>query len=125
VFWLTFAMAGVLYGGLGPDGDQLRGWMELDVLAAILPALGLRLVFDALTTVPGALVTRRMQFRYTALQVASGQCRGRRLCIWLVLEGFALWALVLSQIANGFVAMVVSFMAARWRPGRDVSKPRR
>jgi teichuronic acid exporter len=38
-----------------------------------------------------------------------------------VLEGFALWALVLSQIANGFVAMVVSVLAARWRPGRAVS----
>jgi teichuronic acid exporter len=43
------------------------------------------------------------------------------LCVWLVLEGFALWALVLSQIANAFVAMAVSVLAARWRPGRGVS----
>jgi teichuronic acid exporter len=122
VFWLTFAMAGVLYVGLVLTATSFAAWMELDVLAAILPALGLRLVFDALTTVPGALVTRRMQFRYTALRSLLANAVAAALCIWLVMEGFALWALVLSQIANGFVAMVVSFMAARWWPGRDVSK---
>jgi teichuronic acid exporter len=51
VFWLTFAMAGVLLWAWSCSAP-LRGWMELDVLAAILPALGLRIVFDALATVP-------------------------------------------------------------------------
>jgi teichuronic acid exporter len=83
--------------------------METDILAAILPVLALRILFDAIATVPGALVARRMQFRYTALRSLLANAVAAGLCVWLVLEGFALWALVLSQIANGFVAMVVSF----------------
>jgi teichuronic acid exporter len=55
--------------------------MEVDVLAAILPVLGLRILFDALATVPARSSTRRMQFRYTALRsllanaVAAGPVR--------------------------------------------------
>jgi teichuronic acid exporter len=121
VFWLTLAVAGGLYGGLVVSATWFANWMEVDVLAAILPVLGLRILFDALLTVPGSLVTRRMQFRYTALRSLLANAVAAGLCVWLVLEGFALWALVLSQIANSFVAMVVSFLAARWRPGRELS----
>jgi teichuronic acid exporter len=121
VFWLTLAVAGGLYGGLVVSAAWFANWMEVEVLAAILPVLGLRILFDALLTVPGSLVTRRMQFRYTALRSLLANAVAAGLCVWLVLEGFALWALVLSQIANSFVAMVVSFLAARWRPGRELS----
>jgi hypothetical protein len=41
-----------------------------------------------------------MQFRYTALRGLLANAVAAGLCVWLVLEGFALWALVLSQIAN-------------------------
>jgi O-antigen/teichoic acid export membrane protein len=75
-------------------------WMGVEVLAAILPVLGLRILFDAALTVPGSLVARRMQFRYTALRSLLANAVAAGLCVWLVLEGFALWALVLSQIAN-------------------------
>jgi teichuronic acid exporter len=121
VFWLTVGIAAILLTGLVLFAAPLARWMETDILAEILPVLALRIPFDAIATVPGALVARRMQFRYTALRglLANGVAAG--LCVWLVLEGFALWALVLSQIANGFVAMMVSVLAARWRPGRAVS----
>jgi teichuronic acid exporter len=100
-------MAGVLYGPVlfcraasrldgarRPGGDPARP----------RPAHPLRRARDG----AGALVARRMQFRYTALRSLLANAVAAGLCVWLVLEGFALWALVLSQIANGFVAMVVS-----------------
>jgi teichuronic acid exporter len=121
VFWLTVGLALVLYAGLAFGAPVLTRWLGLDILSAILPVLGLRILFDAVAAVPASLVARRMQFRYTALRSLLANGIAAALCVWLVLEGFALWALVLSQIANGFVAMVVSLMAARWRPGRQVS----
>jgi teichuronic acid exporter len=121
VFWLTCGIAAILLAGLVLFAAPLAVWMEVDVLADILPVLALRIPFDALATVPGALVARRMQFRYTALRGLLANAMAACLCVWLVLEGFALWALVLSQIANAFVAMAVSVLAARWRPGRGVS----
>jgi O-antigen/teichoic acid export membrane protein len=121
VFWLTVGIAAILLTGLVLFAAPLARWMETDILAEILPVLALRIPFDAIATVPGALVARRMQFRYTALRglLANGVAAG--LCVGLVLAGYALWALVLSQIANAFVGMVVSLFAARWRPGRRVS----
>jgi teichuronic acid exporter len=62
-----------------------------------------------------------MQFRYTALRSLLANAVAAALCVWLVLEGFALWALVLSQIANGFVAMVVSVSRRTLAAGAGVS----
>lgn len=121
VFWLTIAVALVLYLGLWLGAPLFASAMELGILAAILPVLGLRILFDAVAAVPMSLVARRMQFRHTAMRSLLANAVAAALCVWLVLEGHALWALVLSQIANSFVAMVIALLAARWRPGWRVS----
>jgi teichuronic acid exporter len=121
VFWLTVSLALVLCAGLWLGAPWLAELTGSAVLATILPVLGLRILFDATAAVPASLVARRMQFRYTALRSLLANAVAAALCVGLVLAGYALWALVLSQIANAFVGMVVSLFAARWRPGRRVS----
>lgn len=121
VFWMTLGAGLAVYGALWLATPILAAWTGLGVLTAILPVLGLRILFDAAATVPASLVARRMQFRYTALRSLLANAVAAALCVWLVFEGYALWALVLSQIANGFVAMAVALVAARWRPGAAVS----
>lgn len=121
VFWMTLGTALAVYGGLWLATPTLAAWTGLGILTAILPVLGLRILFDAVAAVPASLVARRMQFRYAALRSLLANGVAAALCVWLVLEGYALWALVLSQIANGFVAMAVALLAARWRPGGAVS----
>jgi teichuronic acid exporter len=121
VFWTTMAVAAALYAALALAAPVLARWLDTDILAVILPVLALRILFDAAAAVPGSLVARRMQFRYTALRSTLANGIGALVCIGLVVMGHALWALVLSQIVNSFVALVVTAMAARWRPGRSGS----
>lgn len=121
VFWTTTGLALVLFALIALSAPTLSVWLELEVLAAILPVLALRIVFEAVSAVPVALVARRMQFRYTALRSLLANGVAAALCVWLVVQGYALWALVLSQIANAAVGMIVALMAARWRPGWAVS----
>jgi teichuronic acid exporter len=79
--------------------------MELDILPAILPVLALRILFDAIATVPAPLVARRMQFRYTALRS-------------LLANGVAAGALRLAG-AGGLRALGAGPVADRQRLRRD------
>jgi O-antigen/teichoic acid export membrane protein len=116
VFWLTLVLALFGYGALVVLSPVIALWGDTAVLKAILPVLALRLVFDAGLTVPAALITRKMEFRVIALRTTVANGIGAVLCIWMVIHGYALWALVLSQVVTSFVALVVTLFAAGWRP---------
>lgn len=120
VFWLVLVIAVAGYAALVVLAGDIARWSDVPLLQTILPVLGLRLVFDALLTVPASLVMRRMQFRSIAIRTAVANGLGAVVCLAMVVTGFALWALVASQVITSFVGMVVAFGAAQWRPGLDV-----
>ncbi|MCU4654380.1 oligosaccharide flippase family protein [Roseibacterium sp. SDUM158016] len=120
VFWTVMAVGVALFAALAFAAPAIADWTGTAILSDILPVLALRIPLDAAAAVPTALVARRMQFRYTALRSALANGVGAVVCIWLVLEGYALWALVVSQLVNAVVALVVTAWAARWRPGLRV-----
>ncbi|MGL5011670.1 MAG: oligosaccharide flippase family protein, partial [Paracoccaceae bacterium] len=92
----------------------------MPLLKYILPVLGLRLISDALLTVPASLIVRRMEFRSVALRTTIANGIGAVVCLAMVLTGFALWALVASQVISSLVAMIVAFAGADWRPGAQI-----
>ncbi|MGL4237182.1 lipopolysaccharide biosynthesis protein [Tabrizicola sp.] len=120
LFWIVlgFALAG--YGLLLALSSWIAGWSDFPLLETILPILGLRLIFDALLTVPASLIVRRMQFRSVAIRTAVANGIGAVVCLAMVLTGYALWALVMSQVITSLTGMIVAFAAAGWRPGWQI-----
>lgn len=116
VFWMALVSGGLMYGGLLAFAAPIASWVEVGEIEAILPILALRLIFDAAATVPTALIARRMQFRYVAIRTTVANAVGAVVCLWMLAEGYALWALVVSQVVNSFIAMSVTAFAAGWRP---------
>ena len=117
VFWLTGFLAVAATVCLVVSSPALARLTGTPLVASILPVLSLRLVFDAGMTVPAALIQRRMQFRYIAVRTTLANGAGAALCIWMVFQGHALWALVLAQVVTSFAALVITLLAAAWRPG--------
>lgn len=117
LFWLTFAVAALGYGALVVLSPSIAAVSEIPLLAAILPVLGLRLFFDALLTVPASLILRRMQFKAVAVRTTIANGIGAVVCLVMVLMGYALWALVVSQVITSLTTLVVAAVAAGWRPG--------
>ncbi|MBF9033138.1 oligosaccharide flippase family protein [Rhodobacterales bacterium HKCCE2091] len=117
VFWSAVIVAAALLAALAFAAPAIAGWSDTAILAQILPVLALRLILDAASAVPSSLISRRMQFRTTALRTTAGNVAGALACLWLVFQGYAIWALVLSQIVNSAVAAVITAYGARWRPG--------
>lgn len=120
VFWLGFGSGMAVFLGLvaaAPLAVQLTGQ---PIIGTILPVLALRLPFEAMATVPNALISRQMDFRAFALRSMLASLLASVLCIVLLLMGFAIWALVISQLAGSLVASIASMLVARWWPGRMV-----
>lgn len=122
VFWLALLAGAAGYGGILLAAPAAAAWSGVPVLAQILPVLGLRLLFDAALTVPAALVARRMRFRLVALRTAVANGLGAAVCLVLVLQGFALWALVAAQLVTSAAAWAVAQASAGWRPGLAASR---
>lgn len=118
VFWICTGLAVVFYGVLTAMASLLAGWFEVAVLAQILPVLAIKLVLDAMAVVPTALVMRRMDFRTIALRAVLANSVAGAVCLVMAFNGFALWALVASQVLTSLVMLVVTILAARWLPGR-------
>lgn len=122
LFWLTMVLGVVIAGSVVLLSPVIARIAEVPLLAAILPILALKLIFDAGVAVPSALITRRMEFRYFAIRTTMANGISSALCLWLVLHGFALWSLVFAQIAQSLTGLVVTLFAARWRPRLTFSR---
>ncbi|APG48943.1 oligosaccharide flippase family protein [Phaeobacter porticola] len=121
-FWLTMLIALACIGGLVFGAPLIASWTNLSSLAIILPVLSLRILFIALGNIPAALVNRRMEFRKIALRTTLANGLGAAGCLLLVLQGYAIWALIMAQVITAVVGCVVSFSTAHWRPGLQLSR---
>lgn len=120
LFWLVLGIAIPGYGVLVALSPAIAEWSDFPLLEQILPILGLRLIFDAALTVPASLIVRQMRFRSVAVRTTIANGFSAVVCLLMVLAGYALWALVLSQLVASLTGMVVAFAAAGWRPGGQV-----
>ncbi|AUR01100.1 oligosaccharide flippase family protein [Phaeobacter inhibens] len=121
-FWLTMAIALAAIAVLVISAPLIASWTKLDVLAVILPVLSLRILFVSLGNIPAALVNRRMEFRHIALRTTLANGLGAAGCLLLVLQGYAIWALIMAQVITAVVGCIVSYWTADWRPGFQLSR---
>ncbi len=122
VFWLCFVAAAVLYLPLVLLADPLALWLGEPVLVALLPFLGLRLWFEMLAIVPGAMITRTMRFRLIALRTAIANTAAAAVCLTMLWLGYGFWSLAASQVTAVAVAAAVLLWSVGWRPGFRVSR---
>lgn len=121
VFWLATGVGVAVFIALVAGAPLAARLTGQPIIAVILPVLAIRVPFEAMAAVPNAVISRRMDFRSFALRSMLASLIASSLCIVLLLLGFAIWALVISQLTGSLVAAIASMMAARWRPGRLVS----
>lgn len=122
VFWLSLGVGAAAYALLWIAAPWIAQNREAPELSSFLRVLGAKLVLDALSTVPGALLQRRMEFRAIAIRSMAGNALGAALCLVLVYAGQPLWGLVLSQVLTSVVTTVVAAVVARWLPDGGIQR---
>jgi len=116
VFWLCMGVAVAIFGVLVLTAPWLAWLLQEPGLAVFVPVLATRVVFDLATVVPNALLTRAMSFDKMAWRTTFASLLSAALCLVLLLMGYGIWALALSQVASSFAVCVGSILAVNWLP---------
>lgn len=116
VFWVTLAVAAVLYIILFTVAPWIEKFYEMTKLMAPFRVLALMLFPGALNSVQLAIVSRKLDFkkvfRSNLVAIITSGVAG----VVLALLGAGLWALVAQSLLNTVVACVVMWFTVKWRP---------
>lgn len=117
VFWLCVCAAVLIFGALCVAAPFVASSSGDPLLAALVPFISARVIFDMAAAVPNALLVRTMSFRMLALRTTAASLVAAVVCLGLLWAGFGLWALAASQLAGSVTTCIGALIAARWLPG--------
>lgn len=116
VFWLCLGAGVLLYGILFLAAPLLGNVLGEDGLPLLIAVLATRVIFDMAAIVPNALLARSMAFDRLAIRATVASLVGAAVCLVLLLLGYGLWALAISQLTASIAAYVGSQLSVSWRP---------
>lgn len=116
VFWMSGAIAAVLFVLIFLCAPWIAGFYEDEALIWPLRVLSLVLLFNAYNSVQIAKVTKDLELRKTFNATLSAMIASGAIGIVSALLGAGLWALVFQQLSyQGVTCLVLRFQVA-WRP---------
>ncbi|WP_449386428.1 lipopolysaccharide biosynthesis protein [Cellulomonas soli] len=115
-FWFSTVVGGLMCVGLLLFAPVLADLFHLPDLVPVLRVMTISIAFVVVTSIPYALLRRRMQFRALAVQGAIAALLAQVVAVVTALAGMGVWALVLQLIVAQGVSAVLAWIWARWRP---------
>ncbi|MCR2784995.1 MULTISPECIES: lipopolysaccharide biosynthesis protein [unclassified Microbacterium] len=115
-FWFSLTAGVALAGLLFVAAPLFAVMFGSPSVAPVIRALSIVVVLTALSSVPMALLRRRMQFRALAGQGVAASLVGQAVAVGAALGGLGVWALVLQTISAQLVMTALACVAARWWP---------
>ena len=116
VFYLSFAIACIMYVGIFFAAPSVAEFYEEPDLVGVLRLLCLTLPMGALSSVQNAIVSKKLLFRkqlyVTLISVIISGTTG----IFMAYKGFGVWALVTQQIVLQSVTILSMTFIVKWWP---------
>ena len=107
---LGLTVAGLLLAG------PIAALVREPALAPVLRVLSITYIFSALSSIPTALLERRLAFRLLAMRTILSITGGGFAGIAMAIGGFGAWALVGQQLVAAVLSAVLLMSVAQWRP---------
>ena len=120
-FWYGIGAAGVLGGALFLASPLIAKAVGIPEAARVIAALAPTVLLVAVSSVPIALLRRRLAFRVLALQSFLASATSQLLAVILALNGWGVWALVAQLVVSQLVVAVLALATAGFRPSRTFS----
>lgn len=90
-------------------------------IAPVVRWLSLTMLFNALSSVPSAILTRDLDFRPLALRSFAAVFVSGIVGVIMAYKGFGVWSLVGQQLINAGLGCVFLWFAVPWRPRLVIS----
>jgi PST family polysaccharide transporter len=115
-FWASLA-TGALAAGVGIAGaDFVSQLLGEPRLAPVLRVLSLGLLLSGISSIPEAILTRRLAFRSLAIRKLLATAAGGVAGVVAAIAGLGVWSLVTQILVQGAVGAVVLWTTVSWRP---------
>lgn len=116
VFFVNLLSSFLLYGILYFAAPFIAQFYEKDILINLIRALGLSLIFNALSLVQSTKLNKALQFKTQfKLQIPS-LIISAVVSIWMAYNGYGVWSLVAKDLTFAFVANIQLWWYAKWIP---------
>lgn len=115
-FWFSVSAGLLLTAGLIAIAPVLGGVFRSDQVVPVLQVLALSVLFLGVTSVPMALLRRRMQFKKLAAQGTVAALVAQAVAVGMTFAGLGVWALVGQTLASPIVQGILAWIEAKWRP---------
>lgn len=116
VFYLSLAVAVLLYGVLFVSSPWIAGFYKEPVLVGVLRLLSLTVIVGAVNSIQNVVLTREMKFELSfKVSMISTVCSGV-VGVGMAYGGYGVWALVGSALTAQVASTVVLWIIVDWRP---------
>ena len=116
VFVINLALSIVFYALLYVIAPYVASFYGQPILKSLLRVVALMLVIGSLSSVPGLLLTIRVDFKTKAFISLTTSVLSGVICIYCAYNGMGVWALVAQTLASSLVCTIVTLLAVRWIP---------
>lgn len=123
VFFVNVVTGIVSYATVVSAAPWIGQWLRSPEAAALLPIAALTFLISPFGSVPAALISRRMQFRYSALVDWTDMIVGVVVTVWLALRGWGYWSIAYGHIVAMAVRVTLQLYLSQWLPSLKFSLP--
>lgn len=116
IFFANLVLSVLVYAVLFFIAPAVAAFYGLPILTAIIRVQSLRVLFSAFYTIQLALMRRNMQFKKIFFCYLFGAIVHIVAGIVMAYNGFGVWSITLSSLANYLVAGGLAILLSKWRP---------
>lgn len=120
-FWVSLSGGAVLGAVLVGAAWPVSEFLSAPQAAPVIAALALAVVMDSAKSVPNALLKRRFEFGALAGRLIVAVVAGQLVAIAMAVGNAGVWALVGQVWTVSLVSLVITWIAAKWRPSAEFS----
>jgi O-antigen/teichoic acid export membrane protein len=122
VFVVNLVLGVLMYVALVAAAPAVGGFLRSPEAASLLPVAALSFLLTPFGTVPSALLSRRMEFKYNTASDWADSLAGAVISVFLAFRGFGFWSLVYGQLAGTACRIALKVYLTDWRPSFKLSR---
>lgn len=116
VFYLSLALAGILYLIIFLSAPIIARFYKDDILVPVIRVLSLTLFFGTLNSIQNAYIARNLMFKKLFKSSLGAIIISGSFGLFAAYQGLGVWALVVQQLTNQMTISIIMWFTVKWRP---------
>lgn len=123
-FWASNAVGLIIFGVSAGISPLVADFYNQAIIKPIMIVLSLNFIFDSITSVHQAVLTRRLEFKKLAIIAVASAIVSGIISITMAFKGFGVWSIVVGSTVASIVQIIIYPFYFRWFPKLSFSMQR-